>query len=159
MKDFTPKTRDKKVEFRLYGHEFHCSPMVSADVVLGFMDLMGEVVDDDGKVDETAAKGQIKLVVAAMNKMFEAAIIDPEEYATWERLRDSKTEVIDVETLLAIGSYLGESYASGTSGERPTGESSEDGSSRTSRGKGSKAGAQRKALTTYSRDEPMSSTA
>ncbi len=153
VKDFTPKTRDKKVEFKLYGFTFHCAPMVRADVVLGFMDLVGDMVSDDGEVDEAALNpALIKTIVEAMNRLFKAAFHKPEEYKVWEEMRDSDETVIDVETLLEIGTYLGGEYASGGS-DRPTGESSEDGSSKTSHGKGSRAGARPKALT-YSRSEP-----
>lgn len=155
MEDFTPKTQQPPVEFKLYGREFHCAPMVSSTVVFGFIDLMEEQPpgeDGDQQQQQQAAIGQLKPLINAINKLFKAAIIDPEEYAAWEELRDSDTEVVDIGTLMNVGTFLAGKYTAGSMGERPTGEPSEGGSSKKSRGKGSTGGAQRGPLT-YSRSE------
>lgn len=156
-KDYTPKAAGQAgPTFKLYDAEFHCASMVSGDVIIGFTNLMVASKDDDGE-NTVEVVGEFGAVLAALDRLFEAAINDPAEFATWQELRQSNTKVIPISTLVAIGTDLADFYAEDLAGdERPTTPSSGGGSGKRSRRGGSKAGASPEASgpQTYTRSEP-----
>ena len=155
-RDYTPQVSKKGPKFTLYGREFHCSPMVPANVIISFTNLMVSSKGDDGE-DEVNIVGGFKDVLAALDGLFNAAINIPEELAQWDELRNSTTEVIPITTLIEIGTDLADYYSTDLAGdERPTTPPSGGGSAKRSRRGASTAGASPtgSGVTTYSRSEP-----
>lgn len=156
-KDYTPKDAGNQgPKFKLYDAEFHCAPIVSGDVIIGFTNLMVAGKDDDGQ-NTVEVVGEFGAVLHALDNLFESAINDPDEFEVWQQMRKSKTTIIPIKTLIQIGTDLADFYAEDLAGdERPTTPSSGGGSGKRSRRGGSKAGASREASgpTTYARSEP-----
>lgn len=117
-KSFTPdKSKEEFKEFELYDYVFHAKPRLSSKVLEGFAVAMGGSAKKDKDINALTE------VLGAVNDLFKASLI-PQDYARWQQMRDSDDEIVDVEMLVEIGSWLAEEY----SGGRPTGASSSDGS-------------------------------
>lgn len=116
---------------------FDCNPSIPGGVVLHFADIT--TGGDDGMQRGASA-------ISAVKDLFKAAIVRRQQDQFWAMVNgDDPQGVIDISILMEVAFYLAEAYT-----ERPTGASSANGSSGTTSGSDSTAGARPEVLT-YSR--------
>jgi hypothetical protein len=121
---------------------FDCRRSVPGGVALAFADA--------GGLDEDASESQRgSAAIRATKALFEAAIVPDQQAKFWAMVNGQDPDgLIDLPTMSEIAYWLGEAYT-----ERPTGQSSADGSPGTNGGSHSTDGAAPEA-STYSRSQP-----